>query len=87
MELFGDDSAAADAEIIALTVECLLGAGLTEFQIEIGNAGFFRAIANECGLSGDDEEELRRRVKSKNMFGIPDLLKERNIDGKAARLF
>ena len=86
VELFGDDSAAADAEIIALTVECLLGAGLTEFQIEIGNAGFFRAIANECGLSGEDEEELRRRVKSKNLFGIPDLLKERNIDGKAARL-
>ena len=55
VELFGDDSIVADAEILALTVECLKNAGLTEFQIEVGNAGFFRSIANECGLSVDDE--------------------------------
>ncbi|MBO4652700.1 MAG: ATP phosphoribosyltransferase regulatory subunit [Lachnospiraceae bacterium] len=86
VELFGDDSVAADAEILALTVECLKNAGLTEFQIEVGNAGFFRAIANECGLSAEDEEELRQRIKSKNLFGITDLLRERNIEGRAADL-
>ena len=35
-ELIGDGSAVADAEILALTVECLLAAGLKEFQVEIG---------------------------------------------------
>ncbi|MBR6019552.1 MAG: ATP phosphoribosyltransferase regulatory subunit [Lachnospiraceae bacterium] len=86
VELFGDDSVVADAEILALTVACLRNAGLTEFQIEVGNAGFFRAIVGECGLSAEDEEELRRRIKNKNLFGIPDMLRERNIDGKAAEL-
>ena len=86
VELFGDDSIVADAEILALTVECLKNAGLTEFQIEVGNAGFFRSIANECGLSVDDEEELRRRIKSKNLFGITDFLKERGIEGQSAKL-
>ena len=86
VELFGDDSVAADAEILALTVECLKNAGLTEFQIEVGNAGFFRSIANECGLSAEDEEELRRRIKNKNLFGITDFLRERNIEGRASDL-
>ncbi|MBO4766666.1 MAG: ATP phosphoribosyltransferase regulatory subunit [Lachnospiraceae bacterium] len=86
VEIFGDDSCVADAEVIALTVECLRAAGLTEFQIEIGNAGFFRAIANSCGLTSEDEEELRRRIKDKNLFGISDFLAERNIAGKEAEL-
>ena len=86
VELFGDDSVVADAEILALTVECLKGAGLTEFQIEVGNAGFFRAIANECGLSVEDGEELRRRIKNKNLFGITDFLTERGIEGRSAEL-
>ena len=86
VELFGDDSVVADAEILALTVECLKGAGLSEFQIEVGNAGFFRAIANECGLSVEDGEELRRRIKNKNLFGIEDFLRERGIEGRSAEL-
>ncbi|MBR5712505.1 MAG: ATP phosphoribosyltransferase regulatory subunit [Lachnospiraceae bacterium] len=86
VELFGDDSVMADAEVVALTVECLKSAGLKEFQVEIGNAGFFRAIVNECGLNAEDEEELRLRVKNKNLFGISDFLAERNITGKTAEL-
>ena len=86
VELFGDASPEADAEIVALTVACLRAAGLSEFQIEIGNAGFFRAIASACGLSGEDEEELRRRIKNKNLFGIPDFLNERKITGRSAEL-
>ena len=86
VELFGDDSVVADAEVVALTVECLKKTGLKKFQIEIGNAGFFRALANECQLSADDEEELRRRIKSKNLFGVSDFLTERKISGKTAEL-
>lgn len=86
VEFFGDGSAAADAEILALTVACLQKAGLEKFQIEVGNAGFFRAIANECGLTGEDEEELRRRIKNKNLFGVSEFLTERNISEESAKL-
>ena len=36
VERMGDDSPEADAEILAMTVECLLATGLTEFQVSVG---------------------------------------------------
>ena len=35
VERIGDDSAEADAELLAMTVECLLKAGLKEFQVSV----------------------------------------------------
>lgn len=37
-ELINDDTSDADAEMIVMTIECLLKAGLTEFQIDVGHA-------------------------------------------------
>ena len=51
VELLNDDSAMADAEIIAMTVKVMLDAGLTDFQISIGHVGFFQALAEEAALS------------------------------------
>ena len=50
VELLNDDSAMADAEIIAMTVKVMLDAGLTDFQISIGHVGFFQALAEEAAL-------------------------------------
>ena len=36
VERIGDDSAEADAELLAMTVECLLKSGLKEFQVSVG---------------------------------------------------
>ena len=49
-ELIGDDSAAADGELIALAIELLLESGLQRFVLDIGHAGFFRALIEEAGL-------------------------------------
>ena len=40
-ELINDPSIDADAEMIAMSIRCLLASGLTEFQIEIGHVDFF----------------------------------------------
>ena len=42
-ELLGDESADADAEIIALSADCLRRAGLEEFQISVGMCSFLPA--------------------------------------------
>lgn len=73
-ELVGDASALADAEMIALTVECLLGAGLTEFQVEIGEANFFNALVGESGIDADDIDEMRSLINDKNAFGLEAFL-------------
>ena len=58
-ELIRDDSADADAEVIALVVQTLLASGLEEFQISLGHVGFFRALVQEAGFDGQTTEEFK----------------------------
>lgn len=79
-ELINDDSIDADVEMLALTVECLLKSGLKEFQLEIGDADFFRALIEEAGF--EDEEEitnLRLLIESKNMFGVEEIVMAKDM--------
>jgi ATP phosphoribosyltransferase regulatory subunit len=73
-ELIGEDSSDADAEVIALVIQALKNAGLQEFQISIGHAGFFRALAQEAGFDDQMMEELTELVANKNTFGVEKLL-------------
>lgn len=79
-ELINDDSIEADAEMLALTIECLLKSGLKEFQLEIGEADFFRALIEEAGF--EDEEEvinLREFIEKKNMFGVEEIVMTKDM--------
>jgi ATP phosphoribosyltransferase regulatory subunit len=78
-ELIGEDSADADAEIIALVVQMLKGAGLDEFQISLGHVGYFRALACEAQLEENVIEELKELIKNKNSFGVEKLLSQLSI--------
>ena len=86
-ELINDASDAADAEMLALTVECLLAAGLKEFQVEVGHVGFFRAVAEEAGIGSEDLGELMQLINDKNTFGVADFLRRFNIPDKQKDLF
>lgn len=83
-ELIGDKSVKADAEIIALICEALYHAGLSDFQISIGNVEFFRGLCMSEGLDEDTEMTLREYISGKNYFAAEDLLSERGIKGKSA---
>ena len=50
VERIGDESADADAELLAMTVECLLAAGLTEFQVSVGQVDYFKSLLQDAGL-------------------------------------
>lgn len=73
-ELIGDNSIAADAEMLALCVHALLKAGLTEFQISIGEAGYIRGLCAEAGMDEETEIQWRELVANKNFFGAQELL-------------
>ena len=73
-ELIGDGSVEADAELIALVAECLLGAGLTEFQVSIGHVDFFKSLLREARLTEEMELELREFISNKNIYGVRELL-------------
>lgn len=86
-ELFNDDSSDADAEMVALTVKCLLKSGLKEFQIEVGHAGFFNGLVKEAGFSESDTAKLRNLIESKNFFGVEDLLDNLTVSKELKEIF
>ncbi len=79
-ELINDDSSAADAEIIACVISCLLATGLKEFQIEIGDVSFFKGLSIEAGLDSDTENKIRELIEIKNFFGLSELVSTLDIN-------
>lgn len=79
-ELFNESGADADAEMIAISIECLLKAGLKEFQVDLGNAAFFNGIMEIANFSEDEIMEFRELIEEKNIFGATELVETKNID-------
>ena len=86
-ELIGDGSVEADAEMIAMLIECLKSAGLERFQVTVGEADYFRGLCEAAGLSKETELELRENVSGKNIFAVEDLLKEQHIEEEYREAF
>lgn len=79
VELIGDNSIEADAEVIILAIEALKISGLNDFQITIGNIEYFKGLCEELGFDEDTELQLRDLVTNKNFFGAEKFLKNKNI--------
>lgn len=87
VERFGDASVQADAEVIAMTVECLKAAGLTKFQVSVGQVDYFKALLAQAGLDEEKTEELRALISQKNFFGVEELLLGQNLEKGLTRAF
>ncbi len=86
-ELINDQSSAADAEVIACAIRCLLAVGFTDFMIEIGDISFFRGIVREAGLDGEKEEKLKAFILSKNFYGLREYAEGLGMPEPLTRLF
>lgn len=81
-ELLGEESAEADAEMIAMAVELLRSSGLQEFQVSIGHVEFFKSLVAEAGFSDQEEQKLRSLISMKNFFGVEEFLESFCLRGK-----
>lgn len=79
-ELIGTESACADAEIIAMVVDCLKASGLEEFQISIGQVEYFKSLLKEIEIEEETENELKDYISNRNLFGVESLLQEMQMD-------
>ncbi|MDF2800506.1 MAG: hypothetical protein K0S61_409 [Anaerocolumna sp.] len=86
-ELINDSSLEADAEMLVITIECLLKAGLKEFQVEIGDAEFFLGLMEEAGFSLEEELQLRNLIEQKNLFGVEEILSSKDISAELKNVF
>lgn len=87
VELIGDDSVDADAEMIALVIDALKAAGLKEFQVELGEVDFYRGLVEEAGIEEDTKRQLEELVGVKNYFGVEELLAREHMPEDLKRLF
>lgn len=87
VELIGDDTSDADAEMIAIVIDALKAAGLTEFQVELGQVEFYRSLVEESGMDEETRERLRELIEQKNYFGVEELLSEQPMAPELKQIF
>lgn len=85
VELMGEGSAQADAECIALAIEALRLAGLRDFQVELGQAGFFAGFMQEAGLDDRQCAAVRELTEQKNALGIQLYLEKLAVSADVTR--
>ena len=86
-ELMNDASAEADGEMIAMLIESLIAAGLTDFQISVGNVEYFKGVCEYLGIDSEMEMTLRDEISGKNYFAAEDLLKNEGFKREDRDLF
>ena len=86
-ELIGDGGKDADAESVALVIECLKNCGLKEFQIDAGHAGFLEGLFEEAHITDEAAEEIRTLLKNKNFFALENLLLELDLSDNIRKVF
>ena len=74
VEYIGVAGLRADLEMVVSAADALSACGLADYQIEIGHAGFFKALSAELRMDEDTFERMRILTESKNFAGLSDLL-------------
>lgn len=76
VELIGLSSLEADIEVISMALEGLKRAKLESFKLEIGHAGFLKAVLDEMALDRAQKARICALIESKNYAALGDLLNE-----------
>lgn len=80
VELVGDDSPEADAEIVALAIESLKAAGVTSFKIAMGHVGFLHGLFQEVVPGRDDAQEaLKEGLLRRDYVGFRNTILELDL--------
>ncbi len=74
IELIGAQGIRADLEIITTAIDALDECGAKDYRIEIGHAGFFKALSESLNVDDDVREEISLLIESKNYAALNDIL-------------
>lgn len=75
-ELIGSRSDVGDLEIISMATEALDAVGISDYRLELGHIGFFKALVSKLPVSAETKEEIRVFINTKNYPALSDLLQE-----------
>lgn len=82
-ELFGHAGAESDVEVLRLMVATLRAAGMKDLYLDLGHVGIFRALAQDAGLSREQETELFDVLQRKARPEVDRLLAGWDVAGKS----
>ncbi len=84
VELLGSSSACADAEAIALAVECIKSAGLNDFELCLGQVDFASGIMEQNALSAEARDYLKSAIESHDIVALENKVDELSLSKTAA---
>ena len=73
-ELFGHAGVESDVEILSLLLESLSLMNVADVHMDLGHVGIFRGLAQEAGLSGQQENDLFDALQRKAVTEIDEIL-------------
>lgn len=76
IELIGDSSPEADAEVISLAIEALKASGLKEFKVDIGQVEFVRGTLDGAGLSSSKRGDVLDAISKKDISRLSEITNE-----------
>ena len=85
-ELFGHDGVESDVEIISLLLESLALLQVSDIHIDLGHVGIFRGLAQDAGLTAQQENDLFDALQRKAVPEIEAMLADVTDSGARARL-
>ena len=74
IELFGIENPVGDAEVISIAVKAVENAGLHNFDIDIGDVGYFTGIMKEAKLNEDLQIKIRHALSERNFVKLKELI-------------
>lgn len=83
VEFMGSDSAAADAEILALAIDSMKRAGLKNFQVCLGEVEFIHGLMQELHLGEKAQDEIRSALEAHDLVGLRALAERAGLSCSA----
>lgn len=76
VEILGVSTPESDAEVISIAINALKEAGLTDFQVDIGQVEFFNGLVEETEMPDEAVAKMRLLIDRKDYVGVEALLQE-----------
>lgn len=86
VELMGDSSAAADAEIVMLAIKSLLSVGLRDFKIVLNQTAFFKALLEDYTVEEGLASVLPGVIDGKEYVKLDEILSSKDLDPELAAI-
>lgn len=86
VELIGENSPLADAEIVALAVEGILSAGLTKFQVSLGEVDFIKGLFEQYNISESDALKLQNEMARHNLVAYENIIDKLQISAEGKKI-